>query len=149
MDFAQIRERMQAADKKAGKDIEAVLTASQKAKLPAVLKQLETARNAGIPMEVVSDLKLTSDQNNKLEGIAKDAQAKRTQMMQGGGGGGDRQAMFQAFQKMRDENRKKVDAVLTPTQRDTLKKYEDAHPRGRGGRGGGPGGRGGGARAVI
>jgi hypothetical protein len=140
---------MQAADKKASKEIEAVLTSSQRSKLPAVLKELETARNAGIPVEVVADLKLTPDQTKKLDAVAKEAVAKRTQMMQGGGGGGDRQAMFQAFQKMRDENRKKVDAILTPGQRDALKKYEDAHPRGRGGRGGGPGGPGGGARAVL
>src|SRR5437763_112443 len=78
----------QAADQKASKEIEAVLTPAQKTKLPGVLKQLEAARGAGIPLEVVSDLKLAPDQWKKLEVISKEATAKRQQMMQGAAAGG-------------------------------------------------------------
>jgi Spy/CpxP family protein refolding chaperone len=146
-------EKMRTASEKTGKEIEGVLTSAQKAKLPGVLKQLDTVRGAGIPMGAAPDLNLTPDQLNKLEALSKDRQ-KQMESLRGAGGQGGGGDMMQRFQQMRAENQKKVDAILTAPQKAALKKYEDAHPRrgfgggGGAGFGGGGGGRSGGGRPL-
>lgn len=145
-DIQAMMAKMTAANDKAAKDIDAILTSSQKAKLPAVLKEMQAARGAQIPVEIVGDLKLTADQVKKLEAISAESQTKMREMFSGGArgapgqpgqpGGGDRQQMFQKFQEMRQATHQKTLGVLTPAQQAILKKYEDAHPRPQRGAGG-------------
>ncbi len=67
--FAEVRTKVQALDKKASADVEAVLTPSQKAALPALLSEMDSLRPAGIPPELVSSLKLTDAQKTQLAAI--------------------------------------------------------------------------------
>jgi hypothetical protein len=105
------------------KDIEAILTADQKAKWPEIQKQYSALRGAGIPLEVVSDLKLSADQIQKIQAVEADAQKAMEAARQGGNV--DRQAMAQ----LRQESQKKATDILTADQKTIVTKYEEAHPR--------------------
>jgi len=126
-DPATMMAKMRSMDKATTSSIEAVLTAGQKKALPALIKQMDTMRKAGIPAEVYSDLKLTADQKQQMTAIAAAAPADQP--------GTGREGMRQT--------REKLMAVLTSDQHATLDAYMKAHPRrGFGGRRG-PGGPGG------
>ena len=140
---ADIFPKIQEINAAALKDIGAVLTDDQKAKVPDVLKEFTALRGAGIPAGVVGDLKLTADQKTKIADIAKASAADRAARLQELQGG-DRAAMRQAFQDMQKAEKDKVTALLTDTQKTTLEKYLKDHPQpafGAGGRrpGGAPG----------
>ncbi len=146
-----VMEKIRGLSQTATASIEGVLKSSQKAKLPGLLKEFQALREARIPLEVASDLKLTPDQAKRIEAVSDEQQKKMQAMFQGAARGGDRNAMRASFQAMRQENQQKIDAILTADQKAAIKKYEDAHPRpgrGGGGPGGGRGGRGGGAPGI-
>lgn len=77
-------QKMQTGEKKATDQINAILTPAQRAKTPALIKQLDAARSIGIPAQVVPDLKLSPAQITKMEALAK---TQRDQMMKMFGGG--------------------------------------------------------------
>lgn len=102
-------------------------------------------RQAGIPLETLGSLKLTSAQKAKIAGIAD----KSTQELQAKirAANGDFQSLMPAFQQARAQTHTSVLAVLTSPQKAIIDKYEKAHPRPAfGGPGGGFGGPGGGRR---
>ncbi len=157
-------DKLRTAEQKANKDIEALLTATQKAALPALLKKLDGMRQVGIPLEVLGDLKLTAAQNTQLDAIAKkaaDAMPKPGQGRPGDGdpggpggpGGGGDPGRGRPDRSAMEANRKKFHdqamAVLTDSQKQIVQDYMEAHPRPEGfgpggpGRPGGPGGFGG------
>ncbi len=113
----------------ATKDIEAVLKEDQKAKVPDLLKQLGGLSGAGIPLEVVGDLKLTADQTKKIEAVETDSQKAMAELRQGAGAGGDRQAMAQKMREMRQASQQKVMDILTADQKAIVTKYQQEHPR--------------------
>jgi hypothetical protein len=84
-DMQKILEKVRASEAKSIKAVEVVLTSAQKARAPGLLKQLETIRGAGIPLQVAGDLNLTPAQLRKLDVIA---QERRNQMRQFAGGPG-------------------------------------------------------------
>jgi Spy/CpxP family protein refolding chaperone len=146
-DPQEMRQKMTSLTEETTKSIEGVLTAEQNKQAPAFLKSVGGYRTVGIPLEVVPDLKLTSDQKSKIAAIADAAQKQiqdeiaKAQAVGGGQGGGG----FQGIQELMKANRDKAAAVLTPSQKATLDKYNADHPqRGfgggrRGGGGGAPG----------
>ena len=162
-------DKLRTAEQKANKDIEALLTATQKAALPALLRQLDGMRQLGIPLEVLGDLKLTAAQKTQLNAIAKKAADSLPKPGQGrpgdggpggppdGGGPGQGGRGFggpgggQRGRGEMDANRQKFHeqamAVLTDAQKQQVQEFMEAHPRPDGGPGrrgfGGPGGPGG------
>jgi hypothetical protein len=158
VDRNELFQKMGALDEETTKSIQGVLNESQNKQAPAFLKAIGGYRMVGIPLEVLPDLKLTSDQKTKITAIAEGAQKQMAdaraaaQAANGGNGGapgagpgaGGPGGGFQAFQEMMKANSDKAAAVLTTTQKATLAKYIADHPqRGFGGRGGGGGRRGG------
>lgn len=110
-------QKLRDLNQQAVKDIEAILTDDQKAKLPDTIKELGALRNAGIPLEVVGDLKLTADQKTKIAAIAKEAQDKVSNLTPE-----ERRA------KMREtmqESRDKTMALLTDAQKKVITKFND------------------------
>lgn len=102
---------------KATKEIEALLTAEQKEKLPALLTRLQTLRDVGVPLEVVADLKLTEEQQTKLEALAKETRAKMEEARADG-------ANNQRPGELRQATRAKALEILTAEQKATLEKWQ-------------------------
>jgi len=140
----EMMQKRNEAGMKATSDIKAVLTDDQSKLVPDMTKELGAFQSAGIPVGVVSDLKITPEQKTKITTISTDSQkeiAAKRQEAQANGGQVDRQAM-QDLQKAANE---KIQAVLTEDQKTKLAAYLKAHPQPQfGGRGGGrrPGGAG-------
>jgi len=139
-------QKMGALQEDTVKSIQGVLNESQNKAAPAFVKSVGGYRMVGIPLEVLPDLKLTSDQKTKITAIAEGAQkemadARAAAQANGGGAGGGGGGGFQAMQEMMKANSDKVSAILTATQKATLAKYNADHPqRGFGGGGGRRGG---------
>lgn len=123
--FQKLREMSQ----QASQEIQAVLTEPQKAKLPAVTRNLMMLRTVGIPIQVYGDLKLTEAQKQQIQTIAREMQEKRR--------GLSADERREKGRELRQEAQSKVSALLTASQKTTIANYEKAHPRGRGGRRGG------------
>lgn len=143
---------------KANTDILAVLTADQKAMLPDFTKDLQTMQQAGIPIAILGDLKLTDGQKKKIVAQAQQSQTamqeKRRAAFQPGGQRPtpeEMQAMMTDMQAMQKDSTDKIMALLTPTQHAMIDDYNRAHPQpafggfGGGGFGGGRRGNGPGA----
>jgi hypothetical protein len=135
--------KLQTVSDKASSKIEAVLTSDQKKALPGALKEIGTMRNAGIPVQTLGDLKLTSAQKAKISSIADKAQKDMEVKMKAANG--DFMSLGPVFQQARQKTHTDVMATLTTAQKGVIEKYEKEHPR-RGGFGGGMGGPGGGGR---
>ena len=71
------RQKMEAAEKKAQKAIDAELTDTQKKKLPELLKALTALQRDGLVPEVSLKLKLTDAQITKLAALGKDATTRK------------------------------------------------------------------------
>jgi Spy/CpxP family protein refolding chaperone len=123
--FQKLRELSQQANQ----EIQAVLTEPQKAKLPAVTRNLMMLRTVGIPIQIYGDLKLTEAQKQQIQTIARETQEKRR--------GLSADERREKGRELRQEAQSKVSALLTASQKTTIANYEKAHPRGRGGRRGG------------
>ena len=131
-DFQKMRDARQKINElntQATKDIEAVLTDDQKAKLPDLFKGLQVYRSAGIPLEIVNDIKLTDDQKKKITDITDENQKAVAAKFQEAQNGGDRQAVMTAIQQMQKDTQEKIKAVLTDDQKKTLEKYLKDHPQ--------------------
>ena len=127
---------------KADADITALLTDDQKKMLVDMNKELQAFRSVGIPVEVLSELRLSDAQRTQLITISDDSRkemmAKR-QEAQANGGQFDRQAM----QDMQKASHDKAMNVLDLSQKNKLEAYLKDHPQPQGGgRGGRPGGAG-------
>ena len=160
-------DKMRASEQKANKDVEAILSDEQREALPKVIKSFGALREAGIPLEVYSDLKLTSDQKSKIEvivaknrppqgqrpedgrqgGRQRPDDGQRPGPPQGGFGRGQDGPGGRGMDQNRQKIREAVNTLLTDTQKKTIKAFMDKNPRPEFGRGhggpGGPGGRGG------
>ena len=114
------REKRRELTNKANADIEAVLNDEQKAKLKDVLQEMGMLRSAGIPLELVGDLKLTDDQKKQMAAIMADTQEKMRGLSPE-----DRRAKGR---EMMQEARTKMEAVLTDEQKAMIEKYRKEHP---------------------
>ena len=129
------RAKSQQLEKAANDKITALLTDTQKTAAASLLKFLPTLREAGIPVEILGDLKLTDDQKTQ---IAATVQA-------------DKDAANGAMSReLHDKIQADALALLTADQQAALTAYVKAHPfqpdggpGGAGGFGGGHGGPGG------
>ncbi len=143
-DFEQMRanmEKVHALDNKAVKQIESLLTDAQKKRLPDALKELNALGPAGIPLELLGDLKLSSDQKSSIVAVSTKAQRDMRQKMEDARRSGDFQSIRELMRSSRDNTRNQVMAILTPDQKALVENFEKDHPmRGRGGFPGGPGG---------
>lgn len=133
-------EKLRAAEQKANNDFVATLTPAQKQALPGLLRQLDIWREAGIPVELYGELKLSADQQKKIETIVQQARPAPPAPGSGppppgeGGPGRGRREMQEARRKMREQ----VMGVLSAEQRKRVQAFIEAHPRPP--FGGGPGG---------
>ena len=131
---------------KANTDIQAVLTDDQKTKVPDFVKDLTAMQQAGLPIAILGDLKLTDGQKKKIVAQAQTnqqaVQAKRQAMRQAGGqmSPEERQTMMADMQATQKDNTDKIMALLTPTQHAMIDDYNRAHPQPAFGGFGGPGG---------
>ena len=136
-------DKLRAAEQKANGDIIALLTAAQKPKLPALLKQLEGIGALGIPLEIYDELRLTAAQKTQLNAIAK---RMRESMPRPGDGGERGQGNPPPPREEMEQNRRQFHeaamAVLTDAQKTMIQEFIESHPRPPfgGGRPGGPGG---------
>lgn len=97
-----------------------------------------------MPDELKKQLKLTAAQEKKIQAVSTKYRAKFRSMFAGQqppkpGQKPDPKKMQQMMTKMkslRDAERKEVDAILTPKQREIMKKWRAAHPPRFGGMGG-------------
>jgi len=104
--------------------IEALLTPAQRSALPSLLKQAQSLRYAGIPLELYPTLNLTPAQKTQIFSATPLTNT------------GDRQK-DDATHRARFE---KTLALLTPPQRQALEAFRKSHPRPFPGGPGGPGG---------
>lgn len=102
--------------------IEALLTDGQKKKLEDGLKDLSALRAAGVPLELVADLKLTDEQRKQIAEIQKDTQAKRQALTP--------EERRTKGRELNQEARTKIEAILTADQKAQIEKYRKEHPRG-------------------
>jgi hypothetical protein len=146
-DFEQMRanmEKIRSLDEKASKQIEALLTESQKMALPDALKELGDLGPTGIPFDILGDLKLTQDQKTRLIAVSKKSQEDMRKKMDEARQSGDFQSIRDLFQTSRETTHKQIMAVLTADQRTMVENFIKEHPmRSPGGFPGGPGGFGG------
>ncbi len=139
-------ERLRAAEQKANREITALLTATQKSKLPALLKQLEGIGALGIPLQVYDELELTAAQKTQLNAIAKRMRDTMPRPGEGGERGqGNPPPPREEMERNRQQFHEEAMAVLTDAQKTTVQEFIEAHPRppfggGRPGGHGGPGG---------
>ena len=102
----------------------------------------------GMPDELKKQLALTAAQEQKIKAISDKYRAK-FQALRGNVQPGQRpdpaqmKAMMEKMKPIRDAQQKEIDAVLTPKQRDIMKKWRAAHPPRMMGGPGGPRGGGG------
>jgi hypothetical protein len=136
-DRAAMQAKMKEINDQAKTDIEAVLTDAQKKKVDAVLKDAGTYNGAGIPLDVVPELKLTADQKKKLADIAEAATKEQQATMkdiQDARQAGDNQKAQELMQTMRTSRQavqEKAQAVLNDEQKASIEKYNKEHPRGQ------------------
>ena len=136
-----IFEKMRGLEDKAVKQIEAMLTDSQKKAVPDAMKELSALGPAGIPLDVLGDLKLTADQKSRIIAISTKSQQDLRQKLDEARQSGDFQAFREIMQGSRESTQKQVNAVLTADQRTMIANFIKEHPmRGPGGFPGGPGG---------
>jgi len=139
-DRQAMMQKMTELTDKAKTDIEALLTADQKAKVPDVVKKFAGIAAVGIPLACYVDLKLTDDQLAKIEPIGKDLVAKQAAAQAAGGGGGGGMGGNPELRQARTDARDKVQAILTDVQKKVITDYQAANPGFGGRRGGGGGG---------
>ena len=139
------REAMQAAmtkmhtlDEQATQQIEELLTAPQKQALPAFLKQIDGYQMVGIPPEVLSDLKLTADQNRSILSVADAAKQMIKQNQDAAQNSNDFDGYQNAMRQLRRQVHEKAMAILTSDQREIVENFVESHPRPQPGDGGPP-----------
>jgi hypothetical protein len=109
------------------------------------MKELGAFGPAGIPLDILSELKLSADQKSRIVAISEKAQQDMRAKMDEARQNGDFQSIFQIMQSNREAVHKQAMAVLNADQRALVEKFAKEHPmRGPGGPGGFPGGPGGG-----
>lgn len=108
-------EKMRTVTQQANKDIEAVLTDDQKAKVKDTIAELGRFNLVTIPLAAVPDLKLTDDQRKQINDIAKDAEEKMKALAPEDRRTGSRTILQEA--------RGKVTALLTEDQKSVVEKY--------------------------
>ena len=126
----------------ASKSIEALLTDSQKTKLPNVLKQFSAFQPAGLPLEIADKINLTEAQREKIAAIAEASRAADRKAMDEARASGDFESIRTAMQESRKAVRDKALTVLTDDQKKLVTDWVSTHPQ-RGPGFGGPGGPGG------
>jgi hypothetical protein len=99
------------------------------AKFESLVADLKVLQSVNLPLEAVTELKLTVDQKKALVELAKTSQAKVRELMQNG----DREGAME----LRGQIVNKVASVLTADQKKVVEKY----PAPRMGQGGGRGNR--------
>lgn len=123
------------------KSIEAVLTDTQKQAVPGLLKTLDALQVSGIPIPVVSDLKLTASQKTKIQNLAEATRQEDRKAMDNARATGDFDSVREALQKSHKSVHDKVMAILTTDQKSVVSAFVKDHPqRGPGGFGPPPGG---------
>lgn len=130
-------DRMRGLDQTADAGIASVLTSTQKAVLPGLLKTLDDLRLAGIPPATYGALKLTASQAARITGLARTSRQAMRGAMDAARRSGDFGAVRQSMRGGRERLASQAAAILTPTQRGLVDKYKAAHPRPPSG---GPGG---------
>ena len=111
------------------KSIEAVLTDTQKQAVPGLMKTLDALQVSGIPIAVVSDLKLTSDQKTKIQTLAATAKQADRKVMESAHESGDFDSVRTAMQKSRKSVHDKAMAVLTSDQKQIVSAFAKEHPQ--------------------
>jgi hypothetical protein len=102
------------------------------AKFESLVADLKVLQSVNLPLEAVTELKLTVDQKKALVELAKTSQAKVRELMQNG----DREGAME----LRGQIVNKVASVLTADQKKVVEKYPAPRMGQGGGRGNRPGG---------
>lgn len=101
-------------------------------KFESLVADLKVLQGVNLPLEAVTDLKLTADQKKTFVELAKTSQAKVRELMQNG----DREGAME----LREQIVTKVASVLTVEQKKVVEKYPARGVGQGGGRGNRPGG---------
>ena len=122
-------DKMRGLDQATNTEIKAVLTDTQKAALPTLLKTFDDLRFAGIPLETYGALNLRAAQKAQIASFVQAGQQSLRTTMDHARQSGDFGAIREAMQTSRDQVRQKTDSVLTPTQKTLIAHYKASHPR--------------------
>ena len=109
-------EKMNALDKAVSAKIEGVLTAQQRSEESKVVRNAQSLRSAGIPLDLYGKLKLTSEQESRIVAIG---EKMDNQMKEATDGDIDPESM----RTERDQTRHAVRAVLTADQRKMIDEF--------------------------
>jgi hypothetical protein len=118
-------QKRQQLSQQASQEIEAILNAEQKSKVPGALEELGQLRRAGVPLEIAHELKLTDEQKRQIAAIARAAQDKMQGMSPEERREKGREMMQEAGTKMQE--------VLTTEQKARVEKWRKDNPRRRAG----------------
>jgi hypothetical protein len=148
--FSKMQKGREERAKKLPEQLEQVLLPQQMDRLKQIQLQLRGIR-ALREEEVVKELKITAAQTKEIEGVEEKLREENGPKFRELMASGDREAMQEAFTKVRAESEKQVLAVLTSDQKKQFEEMkgekfempEGAFGGGRGGPGGGFAGRGG------
>jgi len=113
-------------DKKAREQLEPVLGRDKMKRLDQIRLQVRSTLESLGTKSIADRLKITDEQKKKLAAIAKDMQAKRTELFASmrDASQEDRRAAFDKYRKMREETEKSALAVLTAAQKKTFEQLK-------------------------
>jgi len=131
-------EKLSSLERQASKQIDTVLTADQKKALPIALKNIQSLRMAGIPAEVLGDLKLTADQKKQIASVVEKSQQSMRQKMEDARQSGDFENMRAVMTESREAMHNAAMAKLTADQKTIVEDYLKDHPQQEFEPGGGP-----------
>ncbi|MGC8667130.1 MAG: hypothetical protein ACP5VE_03290 [Chthonomonadales bacterium] len=103
----------------ADRDIQALLTPEQTEKLREVAPIWSALRSAGIALDLLPQLKLTAEQNEKIAAVVKEMGEKLRGLSPD-----ERRTQGR---ELRQEARNKIEALLTEQQKEVLRKYQEEH----------------------
>jgi Spy/CpxP family protein refolding chaperone len=126
-DLSPEERQKRAEERRASEDkqLSAILNADQMKRYNQLRLQ-QQGMSALAEKAVAEELKLTSDQRTKIEGILDAQRSEMRSAFQGGGGGGDREAMREKMMAMRKQTDEKIAALLTEEQKNKWKEMVGA-----------------------
>jgi Spy/CpxP family protein refolding chaperone len=107
----------------ANQQIEALLTEEQKKKLGEARDEMRLLTAAGAPAGMIGELKLTDDQKKKIAELRKEVDAKLN--------GLSPEERRSKRRELEQENRSKVEALLSTEQKAQIEKYRKENPQRR------------------
>ena len=116
-------QKWRALEEKASAQISEILTDAQRAALPVAVTELDALATAGIPLDILGDLKLSQDQKARIVSISETSRQELRQKITAARESADLQQIPDIAQSVRNYARKQVMAVLSPSQKNMVQNF--------------------------